>query len=208
LVKRIPAAAGLGGGSSDAAAALLAANVLWKLDWPVERLTSVAAELGSDVPFFLERHAAICRGRGEHVSALRGLSAWHAVLVKPPVEHSTARVYAACRPAAQPRSMGECETAFLRGDGRAVKAGCFNRLESAAEVNSPWIGKLRHRFSELDGVCAQMSGSGSSYFGIFRSARQARRAAAQLRGYREIRVFVVRVGAQRPAYSIGNQQPD
>ena len=70
LVKRIPAAAGLGGASSDAAAALVAANVAWQLDWPRERLAELAAELGSDVPFFLTRGAAVCRGRGERIESL------------------------------------------------------------------------------------------------------------------------------------------
>jgi 4-diphosphocytidyl-2-C-methyl-D-erythritol kinase len=199
LLKRVPAAAGLGGGSSDAAAALLAANAVWKLDWPIDRLSKLAAELGSDVPFFLERCAATCRGRGEQVSPLHGLGDWHAVLVKPPIEHSTARVYAACRPAHEPRAVGACASALLRGDCRAVGSSCFNRLEAAAEINSPWIGRLRTDFSKLDCVCSQMSGSGSSYFGIFRSALHARRSAAQLRGRGEAKVFVVRVGAQRPA---------
>ena len=70
LLKRIPSAAGLGGGSSDAAATLLAGNLAWKIDWPRERLIELAAELGSDVPFFLSGGAAICRGRGELVESL------------------------------------------------------------------------------------------------------------------------------------------
>jgi 4-diphosphocytidyl-2-C-methyl-D-erythritol kinase len=69
LIKRIPAAAGLGGGSSDAAAALLAANAAWRVGWTRTRLMSLAAELGSDVPFFLGEGAAICRGRGELVES-------------------------------------------------------------------------------------------------------------------------------------------
>ena len=69
LIKRIPAAAGLGGGSSDAAAALAAANMGWKLGLSLEELAAMAAELGSDVPFFLHRGAAVCRGRGERIEA-------------------------------------------------------------------------------------------------------------------------------------------
>lgn len=199
LVKRIPAAAGLGGGSSDAAAALLAANEAWNLHWPLEKLSAIAAELGSDVPFFLERHPATCRGRGEQVATEPGLGCWHAVVVKPPVEHATAQVYAACRPALQPHSMQACLSALRDGDGRSIRITCMNRLEPAAEVHSPWIGYLRKRFSQLDGICAQMSGSGSSYFGLFRSARQARRAAARLRGSGGTKVFSVRVGVQQPA---------
>ena len=75
LVKRIPAVAGLGGGSSDAAAALVAANVGWRLGRSREELAEWAAELGSDVPFFLAGGPAICRGRGERVEPVAGLGA-------------------------------------------------------------------------------------------------------------------------------------
>jgi 4-diphosphocytidyl-2-C-methyl-D-erythritol kinase len=70
--KRIPVAAGLGGGSSDAAAVLIGLNRLWRLQWSIERLDEVAATLGSDVPFFLRGGAALARGRGEKVEALKG----------------------------------------------------------------------------------------------------------------------------------------
>src|SRR3954453_11766495 len=70
LVKRIPMAAGLGGGSSDAAAALRLANRAWNIHWEDDRLIEVAAELGSDIPFFLSHGAAVCRGRGERVDNL------------------------------------------------------------------------------------------------------------------------------------------
>ncbi len=70
LMKRIPSAAGLGGGSSDAAAALMAANVGWGLNWPRARLATLAAMLGSDVPFFLGAGPAVCRGRGERIEAI------------------------------------------------------------------------------------------------------------------------------------------
>src|SRR6478609_3304454 len=70
LIKRIPMAAGMGGGSSDAAAALRLANRAWHLNWADDRLSALAAELGSDIPFFLSRGAAICRGRGEQVERL------------------------------------------------------------------------------------------------------------------------------------------
>ena len=93
LAKRIPAAAGLGGGSSDAAAALRLANRGWKIHWSNDRLTEVAAEIGSDVPFFLEQGAAICRGRGERVERLPPIAPLHFVMVKPPVGLDTGEVY-------------------------------------------------------------------------------------------------------------------
>src|SRR5690606_4305446 len=90
LVKRIPSAAGLGGGSSDAAAALMAANQAWGLNWSVSKLETLAGELGSDVPFFLTPGAAICRGRGERVEPLPRTMPLHVVVVRPPVGLSTA----------------------------------------------------------------------------------------------------------------------
>src|SRR6476646_8651998 len=93
LTKRIPAAAGLGGGSIDAAAALKLANHAWQLGWSRERLAELAAEIGSDVPFFLFGGAAVCRGRGERVARLPAVPPLDFVLVKPPVELSTADVY-------------------------------------------------------------------------------------------------------------------
>lgn len=93
LHKRIPSAAGLGGGSSDAAAALVGANLLWELGWSVEQLSGLAAELGSDIPFFLASGPAICRGRGERVEPTR----WHGprdfVVLRPPEGLATAQVY-------------------------------------------------------------------------------------------------------------------
>jgi 4-diphosphocytidyl-2-C-methyl-D-erythritol kinase len=194
IVKRIPAAAGLGGGSSDAACALQAANIGWRLDWSREQLATVAAELGSDVPFFLFGDAAICRGRGEKIEIVNDLGNWHAVVVRPPTGLSTSDVYKNCRRGDPAKQIEPLVTALRTGNSRDLSANLFNRLEQSAESISPWIATLRREFGRLDGLAAQMSGSGSSYFGIFRSARQARRAGARLRARRVGSVFVVRVG--------------
>lgn len=185
LVKRIPAAAGLGGASSDAAAALVAANRLWDLGWTREQLTEVAAEIGSDVPFFLTQRAAgsgmaICRGRGELIEPLTGMPPMHFVLTRPPVGLSTPQVYRRCRVPAKPSSV-EPLVARLRCGDRAAGTMLVNRLQPAAEELSPWIGRLSALFSQLGCVGHQMSGSGSSYFGICRSARQARCLASRIR---------------------------
>ena len=98
VTKRVPVAAGLGGGASDAAAVLRGLNVLWGLDWPVERLTELAAALGSDVPFFLHGGTARCTGRGEVVAPLRDPPPLPLLLLLPPVEpppDKTARRYRA-----------------------------------------------------------------------------------------------------------------
>jgi 4-diphosphocytidyl-2-C-methyl-D-erythritol kinase len=93
LCKRIPSAAGLGGGSSDAAAALLGANLLWNLGWNVDALSEVAAALGSDIPFFLHASPAICRGRGEQIELTEWMGPKDFVVLRPPQGLSTAEVY-------------------------------------------------------------------------------------------------------------------
>lgn len=101
VTKRIPSPAGLGGGSSDAAAVLRGLNVLWGLNWPVERLSALAAGIGSDVPFFLHCGAARCAGRGEVVEPLRDLRPLRLLVLLPSVGSTpdkTARRYAALTP--------------------------------------------------------------------------------------------------------------
>jgi 4-diphosphocytidyl-2-C-methyl-D-erythritol kinase len=192
LVKRIPAAAGLGGGSSDAAAALVAANEGWQLGRSRQELAEWAAELGSDVPFFLADAAAICRGRGEQIEPVAGCGGLWFVVVYPPVGLSTAAVYGACRPAAQARQVRPLLEALQQRDLQQVGRHVWNRLEPAAEGLSPWIGRLRREFGEDDCVGHGMSGSGSSYFGIYRHARHARRSARRLYAKGLGAVFAVR----------------
>jgi len=182
LIKRIPSAAGLGGASSDAAAALLAANEAWRLGWPRAQLAQLAAELGSDVPFFLAPGAALCRGRGELIEPLPVASSLPVVVVRPPEGLSTAQVYQHAALAARPASVEPLADALRRGDYGRLAGHLVNRLEPAAEQLSPWIGRLRNAFDRLDCLGHQMSGSGTCYFGICRHARHARRVAARLRG--------------------------
>ncbi|MHB1033129.1 MAG: 4-(cytidine 5'-diphospho)-2-C-methyl-D-erythritol kinase [Pirellulales bacterium] len=180
LVKRIPIAAGLGGGSSDAAAALAAANLGWGLGWSQGDLSRLAAELGSDVPFFLNRGPAVCRGRGEQVQPLAGLGTWHFVVVRPPAGLSTASVYRACRPAEQPRRLAPLLESMAHGRAGLVGRFLHNRLQPVAESLSPWIERLKDEFNDLDCLGHQMSGSGTCYFGLCRHARHARRVAGRL----------------------------
>lgn len=180
LIKRIPTAAGLGGGSSDAAATLVAANLGWKLGLSLSELAFMAAELGSDVPFFLNRGPAVCRGRGERIEPIPGLGLMSFVVVRPPEGLATSAVYGVCRPAASPRPLRPLLDALRQGNAR--QAGClfFNRLQAAAEQLSPWIARLGRLLTGEDCLGHGMSGSGTAYFGLFRSALQARRVARRL----------------------------
>jgi 4-diphosphocytidyl-2-C-methyl-D-erythritol kinase len=180
LTKRIPTAAGLGGGSSDAAAALWGANAVWNLGLSMAELSALGAKIGSDVPLFFARGSVLCRGRGERIEPFSDLGALHFVIVRPPIGLSTAAVYQACRPAIKAKRVEPFLDALRRGNLGEVGRLLFNRLECAAETLSPWICRLREAFHREDCLGAQMSGSGSCYFGLCRHAQQARRIARSL----------------------------
>ena len=191
LVKRIPSGAGLGGGSSDAAAALVASNVGWNLGWSRFQLGQLAAELGSDVPLFLFDGPTFCQGRGELVEPVSGLGLLHFVVVRPPAGLSTAKVYGGCKAASRARCVAPLMDSLGRGDLGTAGRSLFNRLELAAGSLSPWIGRLRREFARVDCLGYQMSGSGSCYFGLCSHACHARRVAGRLQASGAGVAFVV-----------------
>ncbi len=192
LIKRIPIASGLGGGSSDAAAALVAANLGWRLNRPIDELARLAEKLGSDVPFFLARGPAICRGRGEQVEPVEALGTLHFVVVRPPAGLATEMVYKVCRPADRQLSVTPIVKLLRQGNKSEAGRMFFNRLSSAASMLTPWIERLQSAFSRLDCLGHGLSGSGSSYFGLCRHARHARRTAQRLQMLNIGTVFAVR----------------
>ena len=189
LVKRIPSAAGLGGGSSDAASALLAANEWCGLRWSRSQLVDVAAELGSDVPFFLSGGTALCRGRGEQVEPQFGGAPLHFVVVRPPLGLETGQVYAECSPPLEPVSPQPLLSALQVGDPVKVGGRMMNRLEEPAVKLMPTIRELGVHMDQLNFPGHQLTGSGSSYFAICRNKAQARRAVRHLRGCQLGHVF-------------------
>ena len=180
LLKRIPSAAGLGGASSDAAAAILAGNALWDLGLSLKQLEIVAAKIGSDVPFFLSGGIAMCRGRGEIIEPIDGPSGLVFVIAKPPASISTPRVYGCCKPAVQPRSSDRVISAMTSGNPHLIAGGLFNRLQAFAGELTDEILHLENAFDDLPCLGHQMSGSGSSYFGLFGDLKTARSSAARL----------------------------
>ena len=184
LHKRIPHEAGLGGGSSDAAAALAGLNQLWDLGFDRVRLTEIAAELGSDVPFFLAGAAAgVVRGRGERVEPISAGSSRWAVVAKPPVGLSTAGVFAAWGGRASRRATGGAVEAFRRRGGR-LGAALSNDLDAPAAELEPALAAEREAFARLGLRRSCLSGSGTSRFALCPNAAAARRAAANLRRLR------------------------
>jgi 4-diphosphocytidyl-2-C-methyl-D-erythritol kinase len=180
LDKRIPVAAGLGGGSSDAAAVLLGLNRVWGLRWPLARLDEVAATLGSDVPFFLRGGAAMATGRGDKVEPLTGRSL-ALVLVNPRFPASTAEMYGRVTPAmytdgAATRALAD---SLRRGPAR-IAASLYNGMEAAAAGVFPQIAQMRAALLAAGALGALMSGSGPTVFGVARSWEQARQIRARV----------------------------
>ena len=185
LRKRIPVGGGLGGGSSNAGAALLGLNQLLSLGLGLEDLAEVAAELGSDVPFFLVGGLALGISRGERVVPLRDLPRRHLVLVLPDQSVSTAEVFGRLPPRLTPLRVGANIQRFLmaRESGRLPFEGLTNDLEGAAKS---LILRYDDMVEVLEGVGADLallSGSGSTVFGLFRSKARARTAAGMLSKY-------------------------
>jgi len=195
LVKRIPTEAGLGGGSSNAAAALLAARAAWRAKLGGEQLRQIAAEIGSDVPFFLDPRPAVCRGRGEQIAPLAKAASLDVVIVKPSFGLSTARVYAVHRGQAQqppPQDCGALVANLAHGNRAAIAACLHNSLGAAARSLESKIDIIEKALEHSGALGWQMSGSGSACFGVYANRRRATRAAGRLRAAGCGQVFVAR----------------
>jgi 4-diphosphocytidyl-2-C-methyl-D-erythritol kinase len=181
LDKRIPVAAGLGGGSADAAATLVGLNRLWGLRWPTPRLAEVAVTLGMDVPFFLRGGAALGTGRGERLEPLASC-ALALVLVNPRVGASTAEIYNGVLPSmysdgARARRMA----AALRSRQPTRVAGTVgNTLEQVATSRYRDVEQMEMALLAAGALGAAMSGSGLTVFGVARSYDHARQIRARV----------------------------
>jgi 4-diphosphocytidyl-2-C-methyl-D-erythritol kinase len=198
LHKRIPTRAGLGGGSSDAAATLLGLDRLWGTALGPGRLRGIAAALGSDVPFFLTGGTALGHRRGECIHRLPPLPALGVVVVAPHAGLSTPAVFRAGEFALTPPRNCNIIRRFAHyertGDGLAELVR--NDLQVPAERLLPEIQDWRRRLQDLGATCAALSGSGSAVFGLFPAVDAAVRAAGSLHG--EARVFATGLVRRRP----------
>jgi 4-diphosphocytidyl-2-C-methyl-D-erythritol kinase len=183
LEKTIPTQAGLGGGSSDAWATLVALDRLWDLRTPPDALVALAGEIGSDVAFFAHAPAAVCRGRGERVESVPLKENYHFVLVCPPVGVSTAEVYRQVVPPERPRPIGPILEALAHGGPADLGRSFFNRLEPFALGLLPDLARTRKALLNLGPLVdgSLMSGSGSASFGLCRDAVAASKAADMLK---------------------------
>lgn len=186
ISKRIPVAAGLGGGSADAAAALKAFAGMLGLSYEHEEVVECASSVGSDVPFCLDGPAAVLRGRGEQVHRREPLRFW-AVVATPDVKVSTRdayRWYDEGRPSGhREEPLGTTETLaemLRRGTLQELADVLVNDLEPPVSRRIPCIPILRRALTDLGARAALMSGSGPTVVGIFHEEGMAREAAAAL----------------------------
>jgi 4-diphosphocytidyl-2-C-methyl-D-erythritol kinase len=168
LHKRIPLGGGLGGGSSDAAGALIGFNRLWELNWPTDRLAAIGARLGADVAFFFHGPSSVCTGRGERVVPISKPMARWAVLFLPEMSISTAAVYRQF----DQMKLGRDDRLAQEPDWKRwteLKADqllplLVNDLEAPAFALCPELGQLRQALEQRIGRIVRMSGSGSTLF--------------------------------------------
>jgi 4-diphosphocytidyl-2-C-methyl-D-erythritol kinase len=184
LQKNIPVAAGLGGGSSNAAYTLIGLNRLWGLNFDKATLVGLAAEIGSDVPFFLSRTLSLVEGRGEKVTELNTEGSAIILLVKPDVSVSTSWAYNSYKTGLTKKTidiklfcqaLGSKNFAFLRDT-------VFNDLEQVVIREYPVVGEIKRILVQNGALFSLMSGSGSTVYGVFHTIEEAVRASNNLPG--------------------------
>jgi 4-diphosphocytidyl-2-C-methyl-D-erythritol kinase len=182
LYKAIPAAAGFGGGSADAAATLVGLNAFWHLRLDEETLQRLASEIGSDVPFCLHGGTVLARGRGERLMPLTALRKTVFLLVFPGVPVSTAWAYENLRMGLTRRShalsMDQLKSILTRYPDSAQ--GLYNRLEDAVCPAQPIVAEVTSKLLQLGASVALMSGSGSGVFAAFKNRKDAVEARHRL----------------------------
>lgn len=182
LEKCVPVAAGLGGGSSNAAAVLAGLRRLYGLDVSPEALQGLAAELGSDVPFFLSHGLALATGRGEALQPLRAWPPQWLVLANPGISISTAWAYReASSKLTDWKGRGTIHRLIADGQLPWPPVWAFNRLEAVVLPHYPEIAALKALLHQGGGGPVLMSGSGASVFAIVPDAATGQALAAQAR---------------------------
>ena len=183
--KRIPVAAGLAGGSSDAAATLRGLNRVWNLGQTLDHLAELGAKIGSDVPFCIYGGTSIARGRGEQIEHLPKVAPTWVVLVKPPIAVSTADVYGRLRlnEVQQHPDTQAMVAALQTGDVREISARLGNVLESVTFKMHPEVERLKQQLLKFGAQGALMSGSGPTVFALVDRETKATRIYNALRGF-------------------------
>lgn len=179
LLKRVPAEAGLGGGSSDAAVALLGLTHLWQIKTSKGELTEIGARLGADVPFFFTGGTALGAGLGTEITPLEDVSSEHLLIIKPRAKVSTPEAYKALKRPALTKDGRDIILSISRAEARisdSLHEALHNDFEPVIFELYPEIARARTRLLEQGARGALLAGSGASVFGIFESVEALRRA--------------------------------
>jgi 4-diphosphocytidyl-2-C-methyl-D-erythritol kinase len=176
IEKKIPLAAGVAGGSADAAATLLGLSKFWGLALSMDELLRLGAALGSDVPFCMHGGTMLAAGRGEIVSLLPSLPKCYVVLAKPPISISTAWAYGNFHKdkVSKPPDIDAMRGFLEKRDLKGVAGELNNVLETVTINAYPEIASLKKQMIENGAVAALMSGSGPTVFGILETEKDAR----------------------------------
>ncbi|MBB5181911.1 4-diphosphocytidyl-2-C-methyl-D-erythritol kinase [Planomicrobium koreense] len=197
LDKQIPVAAGLAGGSSDAAATLKGLNQLWQLNLSLDELAELGAKIGSDVSFCVYGGTALAKGRGEIIEHLPAPPHCWVVLAKPTIGVSTADVYGAFKPAkAEHPDTGKMIEALEQGDYQAMCDHLGNALESVTLEMHPEVAQIKEQMKKFGADAVLMSGSGPTVFGLVQQEARIPRIYNGLRGFCG-EVYVVRLIGER-----------
>lgn len=177
ITKNIPVAAGLGGGSSDAATVLMGVNELLGLGLSDQRLMEIGVKLGADVPFFIFKKTALAEGIGDQLAALKEVPTLWVVLVNAGIHCSTAWVYQNLQ------LTDKGPAAIIRDSYSGLEEVCgvlSNDLEAVTFKRYPLVAELKEMLSAAGARGTLMSGSGSTVFGLFPDEKTARQAVAEL----------------------------
>jgi 4-diphosphocytidyl-2-C-methyl-D-erythritol kinase len=192
LAKRVPAGAGLGGGSSNAATTLRLLNDgSWGGVLSGPELARLAARIGSDVPFFLQPGAGVMRGRGEEITRLAlpaALAGAVVVLLLPAVQCETAAVYRAFDRLPAPPPRGALDELLCARTPEELMERLYNDLEPAAYAVRPELAALRETAERVAGGPLRMTGSGAAHFRLFSEQHAAERYAGEVRAAAGVRV--------------------
>ena len=180
LSKKIPAGVGLGGGSGNAAGALMGLNVLWDLKLNRQELVPFAARLGMDIPFFLTSPAAVGRGRGEILYSVQPSKKFKVLLILPRIEIATTWAYRNLNLKLTNRenNISILQKFLSQSEIGRLGAGLFNDLEPVVIERFPVIQTVKDKLRDQNAKGVLMSGSGSSVFGLFDDPEQAKTAYA------------------------------
>ncbi|MCL2744365.1 MAG: 4-(cytidine 5'-diphospho)-2-C-methyl-D-erythritol kinase [Planctomycetaceae bacterium] len=186
LVKQIPSQAGLGGGSSDAAAALFAARSAWKPEIPLPELSALSAEIGSDCPMFFSGGAVIISGRGEIIEPFDDCPPLHFVIFKPNEGLSTAEVYRQCMPLhdGKIRNINGLLSALRSGSLEDIGRNFFNRLEVPAAAVWNNFSAVKEQLESAGCLAVRMTGSGTAFYGLCRNEEHSEAVAEKLQRQR------------------------